>query len=266
MLGMRAPDFSQWLNLEPYGMEASKKSALLTGALRELTRWHAAQCQAYQRILALQGADSEAMTTLEQVPYLPARLFKEFDLLSIDRSEVFKTMTSSGTTEGQVSKIYLDRARSVVTTPSRVGEATASYAGGGLSRHGEGAMGLLSQRCSHIGIFAIWTGCDLRAEYLNEIGCACSRSLSRSPQRHTDLHLWIYVHAVAALGAATAAVGQGLADSFRYHSAWWGVEKVGRSGSGQRDIPSGPAVLCGGHEGCQLLWDGRANWSALHGV
>ncbi|OYT20841.1 MAG: acyl-protein synthetase [Nitrospira sp. UW-LDO-01] len=107
---MRAPDFSQWLNLEPYGMEASKKSALLAGALRELTRWHAAKCQAYQRILALQGADSEAMTTLEQVPYLPARLFKEFDLLSIDRSEVFKTMTSSGTTESQVSKIYLDRA------------------------------------------------------------------------------------------------------------------------------------------------------------
>ena len=60
--------------------------------------------------MAVQGIDSEALKTLEQVPYLPVRLFKEFDLLSIDRSEAFKTMTSSGTTGQQVSKIYLDRA------------------------------------------------------------------------------------------------------------------------------------------------------------
>ena len=29
---MNAPDFSRWLDLEPYGIEASKKLALLTGA------------------------------------------------------------------------------------------------------------------------------------------------------------------------------------------------------------------------------------------
>lgn len=107
---MKAPDFSRWLDLEPYGIEASRKSALLTGALCELTRWHAAKCDAYRRIMAVQGIDSEAVLPLEQVPYLPVRLFKEFDLLSIDRSETYKTMTSSGTTGQQVSKIYLDRA------------------------------------------------------------------------------------------------------------------------------------------------------------
>jgi phenylacetate-coenzyme A ligase PaaK-like adenylate-forming protein len=36
-------------------------------------------------------------------------LFKELDLISIDRSEIFKTMTSSGTTGQAVSKIYLDK-------------------------------------------------------------------------------------------------------------------------------------------------------------
>jgi hypothetical protein len=43
------------------------------------------------------------------VPFIPARLFKEFQLSSIDKSLVFKTLTSSGTTGQQVSRIYLDR-------------------------------------------------------------------------------------------------------------------------------------------------------------
>ena len=113
---MSPPDFSRWLDLEPYGTEASKKSVLLAGALSELTRWHAAKCEAYRRIVAVQGIDSEAVRTLERVPYLPVRLFKEFDLLSIDRSEVFKTMTSSGTTGQQASKIYLDRTTASLQT------------------------------------------------------------------------------------------------------------------------------------------------------
>ena len=36
-------------------------------------------------------------------------MFKEYDLLSIDRKDVFKTMTSSGTTGQAVSKIFVDR-------------------------------------------------------------------------------------------------------------------------------------------------------------
>ncbi len=52
---MKAPDFSRWLDLEPYGIEASRKSALLAGALCELTRWHAAKCDAYRRVMAVQG-------------------------------------------------------------------------------------------------------------------------------------------------------------------------------------------------------------------
>jgi phenylacetate-coenzyme A ligase PaaK-like adenylate-forming protein len=53
---------------------------------------------------------------LEDVPYLPVRLFKEFDLLSVPRDEVFKTMTSSGTSGQQVSKIFLDKATASLQT------------------------------------------------------------------------------------------------------------------------------------------------------
>lgn len=111
-----APDFSAWLDLEPYALEREEKAALLTTALGELTRWHAARCEAYRRILALQGIDSNAIRRLEDVPYIPVRLFKEFDLLSVDREQVFKTMTSSGTSGQQVSRIFLDRETAALQT------------------------------------------------------------------------------------------------------------------------------------------------------
>jgi phenylacetate-coenzyme A ligase PaaK-like adenylate-forming protein len=44
-----------------------------------------------------------------EMPFLPVRLFKMFELFSVDKSEIIKTMTSSGTTGQAVSKIFLDR-------------------------------------------------------------------------------------------------------------------------------------------------------------
>lgn len=40
---------------------------------------------------------------------IPVRLFKEFELLSVPRENVAKTMTSSGTSGQKVSKIFLDK-------------------------------------------------------------------------------------------------------------------------------------------------------------
>jgi phenylacetate-coenzyme A ligase PaaK-like adenylate-forming protein len=106
---MKAPDFSAWLDREPYSLGAQEKSAWLTFALGELTRWHQTACPEYAAVLGVQGIDVEYLHQPEDIPYLPVRLFKEFDLLSIPPEQVFKTMTSSGTTGQQVSKIYLDR-------------------------------------------------------------------------------------------------------------------------------------------------------------
>jgi len=42
------------------------------------------------------------------LPFIPVRLFKELDLLSVAKSDVKKTMTSSGTSGQIPSRIYLD--------------------------------------------------------------------------------------------------------------------------------------------------------------
>lgn len=100
---------SSWLDLEPYELTAKQKSVRLTEALRELTIWHAARCQAYRQILNVQGVEPAHITSLEGIPFIPVRLFKEFDLLSIPRESIFKTMHSSGTSGQRPSRIFLDR-------------------------------------------------------------------------------------------------------------------------------------------------------------
>jgi len=55
------------------------------------------------------NVNPEEIESYPKIPFLPVALFKELDLMSIDASEVVKTMTSSGTTGQEVSKIYLDK-------------------------------------------------------------------------------------------------------------------------------------------------------------
>ena len=102
-------DYQDILPREPYGVSREEKRALLTEKLKELTAHHAAACPAYGRMLRTIGYDSARIDRFEQLPFLPVRLFKEMELMSVERSEVFKTMTSSGTTGQAVSRIFLDR-------------------------------------------------------------------------------------------------------------------------------------------------------------
>ena len=53
--------------------------------------------------------DMDNLPGYEKLPFLPVRLFKEFELRSCEKDEIVKTMTSSGTTGQQVSRIFLDR-------------------------------------------------------------------------------------------------------------------------------------------------------------
>jgi phenylacetate-coenzyme A ligase PaaK-like adenylate-forming protein len=48
----------------------------------------------------------------EMLPFLPVRLFKEFQLKSVKHDDIVKTLTSSGTSGQQVSRIFLDKTTS----------------------------------------------------------------------------------------------------------------------------------------------------------
>ncbi len=109
-------DQAALLALPPYGLARAEKRAFLTEELAALTRHHAAHCAPYARMLAATGTDADTVTDYAQLPPLPVRLFKEFDLMSVPPEQLYKTMTSSGTTGQQVSKIYLDVETSTLQT------------------------------------------------------------------------------------------------------------------------------------------------------
>lgn len=103
-------DLVPWHALAPYALDRGAKHAMLTRGLLELTAHHVANCQSYRQMLQAQGFRPEAVQSPADIPFLPVRLFKQLDLLSVTREEVIKTMTSSGTSGQTPSRIFLDRA------------------------------------------------------------------------------------------------------------------------------------------------------------
>jgi hypothetical protein len=92
-----------------FTLTQAERETVLLPRLSELTAHHRQRCLAYARILDAVGArDVTGYRSLSDLPWLPVRLFKNHVLKSIPDEEVFRVLTSSGTT-GDVSRVYLDR-------------------------------------------------------------------------------------------------------------------------------------------------------------
>ena len=99
---------------EQYSVAAAQKAPIMVAGLERLTESHRERCEPYARILSAwqspgtRGPRAEAGEGLATVPYLPSALFKSLELRSVPEDEVFKVMTSSGTTGQTPSRVYLD--------------------------------------------------------------------------------------------------------------------------------------------------------------
>lgn len=92
---------------DPFGVSRIEKEIILLRRLNLLTFWHNQNCDSYRRILLALGVGAGNSKSVNDIPFIPVRLFKELELRSTN--EVFRTLSSSGTTGQQVSKIYLDK-------------------------------------------------------------------------------------------------------------------------------------------------------------
>ncbi len=122
-------DFETLLALPPYALARTEKQAFLTEQLKALALHHRDHCPEYARMLSAWGVDVEAAESYEQLPFLPVRLFKEFGLKSVPEEALHKTMTSSGTTGQQVSRIFLDRETSTAQSKA-LAKIVSSFLGG----------------------------------------------------------------------------------------------------------------------------------------
>lgn len=90
-------------------MNKDEKRIIYNDILNDLTKNHYEKCPEYKKIVDTLGFDPAENNELKAIPSIPVRLFKDYELKSVDQRDVIKTMTSSGTSGQSVSKIYLDR-------------------------------------------------------------------------------------------------------------------------------------------------------------
>ena len=102
-------DFDNIMEISPYSLAKEKKERLITERLVKLTELHNESCEKYRRILDSIKYDRKKVSSYQDIPFLPVRLFKELSLKSVSDEMIVKIMTSSGTSGQAVSKIYLDK-------------------------------------------------------------------------------------------------------------------------------------------------------------
>ncbi|HIV54773.1 MAG TPA: acyl-protein synthetase [Candidatus Anaerobiospirillum stercoravium] len=128
---------SAFFDHAPYALEKARKLALLGPHLQHLKTWHEAKCPDYaalsqmqdQMLAALTPANLSPAEQLElTLPLVHVQLFKLFGLKSISDAEIYKTMTSSGTSGQAVSRIYLDQATAILQSKA-LGHIMADFLG-----------------------------------------------------------------------------------------------------------------------------------------
>ena len=87
--------------LEPFSLCKDEKRRVLLPKYKELTSFH-------YNILDCMNIKSESFDLCD-IPYIPVRLFKQYDMLSVPRERISRTVVSSGTTNQVSSKIFLDK-------------------------------------------------------------------------------------------------------------------------------------------------------------
>lgn len=102
-------NYSDILEISPFSLSHDKKEEMLFQNLMDLTKFHYDNCSNYQKILNALDINFQKLEKVSDIPFIPVRLFKEFEMASIKKEDIFKTMTSSGTSGQAVSKIVLDK-------------------------------------------------------------------------------------------------------------------------------------------------------------
>ena len=120
--------YEEILAQEPFGLPQRQKEELLGRRLLELTRYHQERCSSYRNILTGLGWQEQEGAGLEALPFLPVRLFKELELASVAGEDIFKVVTSSGTSGQAVSRIFLDR-RTAANQQKTLARIVSSFTG-----------------------------------------------------------------------------------------------------------------------------------------
>ena len=78
-------DIYNFLEIEPFSLAEKEKNYQFTKILNKMIYHHYNNSKKYKKILDFLGYNLDLNANLDKFPYLPIRLFKNFDLMSIDK-------------------------------------------------------------------------------------------------------------------------------------------------------------------------------------
>lgn len=87
----------------------TEKDNVLLEIIKDLHKHHYVHSDAYKEICNRVFGTNLKIKSIEDLPFIPVSAFKNHKLLSIAEDDIFKVLTSSGTTGQSVSRIYLDK-------------------------------------------------------------------------------------------------------------------------------------------------------------
>lgn len=102
--------------ISPFSLNKNQKKNFLIKKFKHLISFHKNNCTSYRNFLNAQQFSLKKIKKIEDIPFLPVNLFKEYELKSIKKKKIFKILNSSGTSGQKVSKIFLDRETSLMQT------------------------------------------------------------------------------------------------------------------------------------------------------
>ena len=87
-----------------------KKNNFFLKEIKKIHQLHKKKCKKYDLLIG--NFAKKKIVDIEDIPFLPVSLFKEHELISIEKKEIYKILFSSGTTSIKRSKIVLDKENS----------------------------------------------------------------------------------------------------------------------------------------------------------
>jgi len=103
-------NYNYLLNIKLYSLE--NKNKIFYEIINSLTKFHYKNCAFYKKILQGLNYNYNKNINVDKLPFLPIRLFKNYELKSVNQKKVIKILRSSGTTGSNTSKIFLDKQNS----------------------------------------------------------------------------------------------------------------------------------------------------------
>jgi phenylacetate-coenzyme A ligase PaaK-like adenylate-forming protein len=102
-------DYKKIFSIKPFSLKKKDKNKWYFAIQKKLTAHHFKNCEEYKKITNKIHGGLNRSRKLSELPFVPAYLFKDYNLITKSNTNLSKILTSSGTSGSKNSKVNLDR-------------------------------------------------------------------------------------------------------------------------------------------------------------